>query len=461
MKILLLGMNHRTAPLEVRERFAVDDPGPALAKLCAQEGIEESLILSTCNRVELVVTTREPEAARLFMRHFFRQQLGKGEPSRGEPELDEALYEVSDGDAVSHIMRVTASIDSMVVGEPQILGQVKDAYRAAVESGACGPVLSRLFQHAFSTAKRVKNETRIAQRPVSVARVGVDLARQIFEDFEDKRALLVGAGEMIESALHALRREGLGSVRVANRTRSRAQALAEQFGATPHGLDELDDLLPQVDVVLTCIGGDAHLLDAPRIRDALAKRRWRPLFIIDLGVPRNVDPNVNELDNAFLYDMDDLQDVAAANAESRQRETVQAEDIVAEERQRFDGWLVALQAVPTIRDLRERAETIRTRELERAASRMSLADDQREQLEALTRSIVNKLLHAPLARLRAETDREEGLAMLEAARELFALGERATAPGESGSSAGSAGSDDTAEPAHSAHFADSADSDEE
>jgi glutamyl-tRNA reductase len=428
VKILLLGMNHRTAPLEVRERFAVDDPAPALAKLVSHEGIEESVILSTCNRVELIVTTREPEAARLFMRHFFRHQLGDGDPGREEPDLDDVLYEVADGEAVSHVMRVTASIDSMVVGEPQILGQVKDAYRTAVEHGACGPVLSRLFQHAFSTAKRVKNETRIAERPVSVAKVGVDLARQIFEDFADKRALLVGAGEMIESALHALRREGLGSVRVANRTRSRAQALAEQFGASPHGLDELRDLLPQADVVLTCIGGGAHLLDEERVRTALAKRGRRPIFIIDLGVPRNVDPSVNELDNAFLYDMDDLQDGAASNTEHRQRETVQAEDIVSEERQRFDGWLVALQAVPTIRDLRQRAEDVRTRELGRAVARINLEDAGREQIEALTRSIVNKILHAPLARLRAETDREEGLAMLEAARELFALSDASLPP---------------------------------
>jgi glutamyl-tRNA reductase len=424
-------MNHRTAPLEVRERYAVDDPAPVLRKLVASDEIEEAVIVSTCNRVELLVTSRQPEAARMRIRHCFERDLAGDElpaPEGAAGSLDECAYEYQDREAMSHVFRVTSSIDSMVVGEPQILGQMKEAYRVAVESSACGPVLSRLFQHAFSTAKRVKNETRIAERPVSVARVAVDLARQIFESFEDKQALLVGAGEMIEMALHALQREGLHSVRVANRTRSRAETLAERFGATPHGLDELDILLPGADVVLTCIGGDGYLLDPQRIRRALSSRRGRPIFVIDIGVPRNVDPEVNELDNVFLYDIDDLQDVAATNADQRQRETLRAEEIVLEEQQRFDGWLVALQAVPTIRHLRSRAEAVRTRELERMLARLELAEGQGEQIDYLTRSIVNKILHAPLARLRAETDREEGLAMLEAARSLFALDD-ASAPG--------------------------------
>ncbi len=422
MNILLLGMNHRTAPLELRERYAVEDPVPALRKLHASDEVEEAVIVSTCNRVELVVTTRQAEAARLRMRHFFERELGGEQAPAGVDEpLEDSLYELADSDAMAHVLRVSSSIDSMVVGEPQILGQMKDAYRAAIESGTCGPVLSRLFQHAFSTAKRVRNETRIAERSVSVARVAVDLARQIFEDLVDKRALLVGAGEMIEGAILALQGEGLSQVRVANRTRSRAQALAERFGATPHGLDELDDLMAGADVVLTCIGGDAHLIGVERMRAALERRRGRPIFVIDIGVPRNVDPAINELESVFLYDVDDLQDVAAANAEHRRRETERAEDIVREEQGRFDGWLVALQAVPTIRRLRARADAVRERELDRTLSRLELDDDVAAQVEALTRSIVNKILHAPVARLRAETDREEGLAMLEAARELFAL----------------------------------------
>ena len=420
MKLLLLGMNHRSAPLDVRERFAVSELGPVLQKLAAGDDLEEVVLVSTCNRVEVVATTRHPEAARHRLAGFFSTE-GQGAVA------EEHLYEYRDQEVVRHVFRVASAMDSMVVGEPQILGQLKDAYRDAVESGTCGPILSRLFQRAFSTAKRVKNETRIAERPVSVAKVAVDLARQIFERLDDKSALLVGAGEMIEAALVALQRDGLRELRVANRTVDHANGLARRFGASAHGLDEIDALLGSVDVVLTCIGGDEAVLGAERVERALHGRR-RPIFLIDLGVPRNVDPAVNDLENAYLYDLDDLQDVAAANAAERQRESERGERIVLEEEQRFDGWLVALEAVPTIRHLRARAEAIRTAELERATAALDLDASGLERVEALTRSIGNKILHAPLARLRAETEREEGLAVLEAARALFALDDE-SAPG--------------------------------
>jgi glutamyl-tRNA reductase len=428
VRILLYGMNHRTAPLEVRERFATDDPEPLLRKLVAGGQIEEAVLVSTCNRVEVVVTTHHPEAARHRLRRFFEFDLAGGFLPELERDLDDHLYLRRDREAICHVMRVASAIDSMVVGEPQILGQMKDAYREAVEAGTCGPVLSRLFQRAFSTAKRVRDETRISERPVSVARVAVELAKQIFERFDDKTALLVGAGEMIEAALFALQREGLEKKRVANRTRAHAESLARQFEASAHGLDELDDLLVTSDVVLTCIGGGSALLTRERVRKAVRARRNRPMFFIDMGVPRNVEPEVNRLDSVFLYDMDDLQEVAASNVEERRREAERAERIVVEEQERFDGWMVALQAVPTIKHVRARAEAIRERELDRMLRRMGLDDGQIEAVEQLTRAIVNKILHAPLARLRAETDREEGLAMLEAARALFAL-EDPKAPG--------------------------------
>lgn len=424
MKLLMLGMNHKTAPIEVRERFAVSDLGPVLQKLATVDEIEEVVLVSTCNRVEVVATTRQPEAARMRLHDFFTRTGSPG-PVALRPEH---LYEYWDRDVVRHVFRVASAMDSMVVGEPQILGQLKDAYRDAVESGTCGPVLSRLFQRAFATAKRVKNETRIAERPVSVAKVAVDLTRQIFERLDDKKALLVGAGEMIEAAMVSLRREGLTQLRVANRTVAHARELADRFQATAHGLDELDELLPGADIVLTCVGGDDVLLDLDRVRAAQRARQNRPFFLVDLGVPRNVDPAVNELDTAYLYDVDDLQEVAAANAEERRRESRRGERIVLEEEQRFDGWLVALQAVPAIRHLRARADAIVAQELERFASGVALDAAHLERVEALTRRVVNKLLHAPLARLRAETGREEGLAMLEAARELFALDDT-SAPG--------------------------------
>jgi glutamyl-tRNA reductase len=433
VKILLLGMNHRTAPIELRERFAASDPAAALQKLAESDEIKEAMLLSTCNRVELVVTTHRPAAARHRLLHFMKHDLGSGAlpPS---VSLEDFTYGYEDDEAVAHVFRVASSIDSMVVGEPQILGQVKDAYRAASEMGACGPLLSRLFQRAFATAKRVKNETRIGERPVSVPRVAVRLAGKIFEELSDKTALLIGAGEMIELALESLQREGLTAVRIANRTRKNAAALARRFDASAHEFEELDDLLVEADVVLSCIGGDGPLLDRDRVARALRARDARPVFFIDIGVPRNVDPDVNSLDNAYLYDLDDLQDIADSNAKERRREGQKAEEIIMEEQRGFDGWLIAQQAVPTIRDLRSRAEEIRIGAIDRAAHRLGLDDmqeEQREALDMLTRSIVNKLLHNPLSRLRAESGREEGPVMFEAARELFGLDEREASPDES------------------------------
>jgi glutamyl-tRNA reductase len=429
VKILLLGMNHRTAPLEVRERLAVDDPAPALGKLVACDEVDEAVLLSTCNRIEVVVLTRNSDAARLRLRSFFRRDLAGDALS--DAQLDEYLYEHRDGDAMRHVLRVASSLDSMVVGEPQILGQTKDAYRAAVECGASGPILDRLFQRAFATAKRVRTDTAIAERPVSVARVAVSLARQIFEDFSHKRALLVGAGEMIEMALSALRDAGLQSICVANRSAERAARLAVDFGATAHGLDELPALIAESDVVLTSIAAEHPILTRELLVRALHTRRGRPIFVIDIGVPRNADPAIDELDDVYRYDIDDLASLADENAEERHRETARAEAIVAEEQQRFDGWFAALRAVPTIQHLRRRLEEIRVLEVQRALGRLALGEAEREAVEALTRSLVNKILHGPVTRLRREAGREEGMAYLEVARLLFGLDDDPPAgPGE-------------------------------
>jgi len=421
VRIVLLGMNHRSAPLELRERLAAEDPAPLLQKLVRGDEIDEAVLFSTCNRVEVVAVTRSLEAARLRLRSFFARDLAREDAKIAAGDLQEHLYEHKDGDAMRHVLRVASSLDSMVVGEPQILGQTKEAYRVACECGAAGPLLGRLFQNAFATAKRVRTETRIAERPVSVARVAVELARQIFEDLSEKQALLIGAGEMIEMALELLRDDGLAAIRVVNRTPERAAELARRFGATAHGLDELETLLPEMDVVLTSIGGSRPILSVENISQALRARGNRPVFVIDIGVPRNADPEINRLDNAYLYDIDDLGSMARENEEQRRRETARAEAIVEEQRQRFDGWLAALRAVPTIKHLRERVEAIRTAELERAFRRISLEEEQREAVEALTRSLTNKILHAPLSRLRREAEREEGMAYLEAARVLFGL----------------------------------------
>jgi glutamyl-tRNA reductase len=428
LKILLIGMNHRTAPVEVRERYAAQDPGPALRKLVASDEIGEAVLVSTCNRVDLVVATTRVEDAVLRVHRFFRQDLADADAVADSPSIDEVSYEHRDREAVCHVFRVASSLDSMVVGEPQILGQMKDAYRLAVENRCCGPVLARLFQRAFATAKRVKNETRIAQRPVSVARVGVELAGQIFEDLADKRALLLGAGEMIELALFALQREGLRDVHVVNRTFANAEELAERFAATPHPLDELETLLPESDVVLACVGGERPPLHYALVKRALDERRSRPAFFIDLGVPRNVDARVEGLDNAYVYDMDDLQSVADANAGERRRESDRGEHIVVEEQVAFDAWLTGLRAVPTIRHVRARAEQIRDGEVARLAGRLDLAPSQLEGVHQLTRAIVNKILHAPVAHLRNETEENGDAPVLEVVRAIFALDDEG-APG--------------------------------
>jgi glutamyl-tRNA reductase len=428
VKILLVGMNHRTAPVEVRERFAVDDPRPWLAKLVESPEVDEAVLISTCNRVEVIAAAPNLDAGRHRLRSFFHRELGQAASLPQGRSENAVLYEHVDGDAVRHLFRVAASIDSLVVGEPQILGQVKEAYRVAAEGGTCGPLLNRLFASAFAASKRVRNETEIASRPVSMARVAVDLARQIFETLEDKRALLVGAGEMIEMALEALRGAGLAGVAVANRTPERAGELAVRFGASAHGLDELPALLATSDIVLTSIGADRPLLDVALFEDALRARRRQPIFAIDLGVPRNIDPAVNQLDDVYLYDVDDLGGVAESNAEERRRETVLAEAIVQQEVERWSGWLSALQAVPTIRRLRSRAESIRQSEVDKAIAKLGLDETQQRGVEALTRAVVNKVLHAPVSRLREQAEREGGLAYLEAAKVLFALDDP-SAPG--------------------------------
>ena len=420
MKMILMGMNHESAPVEVRELLAVDEPGPLLQKLVSSDEVEEAAIFSTCNRVEVLVLTRSLENARHRLVSFFNRDLTRDDHSV-EFELDDVTYEYRDDEAVSHVLRVASALDSMVVGEPQILGQTKDAYRLAVECGACGPILGRLFQHAFSTAKRVKTETRIAERPVSVARVAVDLAKQIFENFDEKRALLIGAGEMGETALKTLRKHGLESISIANRTPERAMALATEFGATAHGLDDLEVLLRDSDVVITSIGGDDPILTLELAKQAMRKRRTRPLFVIDIGVPRNADPAIDVIENLYRYDVDDLGAVASKNAKERAREAERGMAIVIEEQQRFDGWFSALRAVPTIRHLRDRAEGVRTSELEKTLGRLDLAENEQAAVDALTKAIVNKILHAPVSRLKREAEREEGMAYLETARVLFGL----------------------------------------
>ena len=422
MNLLLLGINHRTASLELREKFAVDDPKPLLEKLLRTGDILEAVLLSTCNRVEICAVAETMEVGELSLRSFFGRSIAPDHNSF--TELDEAFYCYRGEEAARHLFRVASSIDSMVVGEPQILGQLKEAYREAGTSGACSSKLSRVYQMAFSAAKRVRNETEIALRPVSVAKVAVELALGVFERLDDKTALLVGAGDMIDLALQALRSSGLSQVRVANRTKGRAEELASRFNATAHDLKELEVLATTSDIILTSIAGKEPVFCESLIRKVLSNRDGRPLFIIDIGVPRNVESSADDLENLFRYDMDDLAAVAERNEMERRGEVESAERIIEQEVTKFREWISAQGFIPIIQSLRSRAESIRQKELNRYLNRMSLNPQQAAQADALTKGLVNKLLHEPLSKLRAPGEDSEDL--LRAAELLFALDRPAT-----------------------------------
>lgn len=418
MRLLLVGINHRTASLSLRERFAVSDPKPLLENLTNDGHILEAVLLSTCNRVEVCVVTESFEEAERRINSFFYQELGGREVN--PDELNAALYHYSDADAVRHIMRVTSSIDSMVIGEPQILGQVKDAYRLAIEASSAGTICSRLYQMAFYTAKRVRNETRIFERSVSIARIAVELALRVFESLDEKSALLIGSGEMTELALQALCDAGLTKIRIANRTKASADILASKYEASAHSLDDLEILISESDIVLTSVSSTDHLLSYELIGQIMASRARKPLFVIDIGVPRNVSPEVDTISEVYRYDLDDLAAVASRNAEERRLDVETAEDIVLEESQHFKNWISAQNVVPTIKELLDKAERIRKFELEKFTNSLELNELQSDGVEHLTKAILNKLLHAPLIRLKRR-EGVQGLDEVEMVRSLFDL----------------------------------------
>ena len=405
VSLVLLGVNHNTAPIEVRERLAI--PAGRLADatrtLLHQPGIREGLILSTCNRVELV-TLQEDSAEPAsktdllrFLHEYFSVPPGEIQPH---------LYEFREREAVRHLFRVASSLDSMVVGEPQILGQVKEAYTVAREVGAVAGSLEGLLQRAFTVAKRVRSETQIGSSSVSIASVAVDLAMKIFGSLEGKTVLLVGAGKISELAARHLIQQGASSILVANRTQSRAEKIAEEFaGPRVHteavAFDDLYAQAPRADIVITSTGAPQKIFGASHGQHFLHQRRNRPMFFIDIAVPRDVDPRMNEVEGCFVYDIDDLQQVAQANLADRAREAAAAENIVSREVDKYQQRIQSRDAVPAILALQQNAEVIRAAELERLQSKLAgLSPQQREAVEALTRSLTAKLLHPQLVALR-------------------------------------------------------------
>ncbi len=401
MSLVLLGVNHNTAPIEVRERLAI--PAGRLADatrtLLHQPGIREGLILSTCNRVEIVTLQDETAAMESnkdgllrFLHEYFAVP-----PHTLQPHL----YEFREREAVRHLFRVASSLDSMVVGEPQILGQVKESYTIAREVGAVSSQLDTLIQRAFTVAKKVRSETQIGSSSVSIASVAVDLARNIFGSLQGKTVLLVGAGKMSELAARHLIQQGATNILVANRTQSRAEKIAAEFNGTVIPFDDLYDQADRADIVITSTGAPQKLFGRSHGQHFLYRRRNRPMFFIDIAVPRDVDPGMNDVEGCFVYDIDDLQQVAAANLADRSRETAAAEIIVSDEVEKYHQRLQSRSAVPAILALQQNAEAIREAELARSAKRLAaLTPEQRDAVESLTRSLTAKLLHPQLTALR-------------------------------------------------------------
>jgi glutamyl-tRNA reductase len=417
--IILVGLNHRTAPVEVRERVAFGNGqlGPSLRRLIELEGVTEGAILSTCNRVEVIACGTDAPGVGRVLPAFLAREHGLSEVA-----LAAHLYTHSDREAVRHLFRVAASLDSMVVGEPQILGQLKEQYAAAAAAGASGQVLHRCFHKSFSVAKRVRRETGIAERAVSVGSAAVELAHGIFDSFTDKTALLLGVGTMGEVTARQLLAHGVGSLMVANRTYERAIGIARELGAIAVPWERLGRYLPLADLLVGAASGGDFLLRGAAVEEALRERRRRPIFLIDLAVPRCIDPEVNGLDGAYLFDIDDLEAAIVDNRGARAREAAKAETIVDAEVEAFWRWFASLDAVPVIVALREKLEDIRQRELARSLAALGDVDPrQREVVERLTLSIVKKILHAPLTTLRRQREGPTEAFYAEAARRLFRL----------------------------------------
>ncbi len=420
MKLWITGVNHRTAPVEVRERlaFPAQDLPLALEKLKRAPGLVEGLILSTCNRVEVAVTTDEGTDPRACVEEFFASTQNLSDRTW----LQDYVYGYEGSDAIRHIFRVAASLDSMVVGEPQILGQLKTAYSLAKEAGSLNGFLDTVVTRAFSVAKRVRSETEIGVSAVSVSYAAVELAKEIFGSLNHRKVMLIGAGKMSELAARHLLRSGVGQVLVTNRTRSRAEVLAEMVRGKVIDYSEYLAKLPEADIVITSSGASGYILEKQQMQKIIGARKNRPMFLIDIAVPRNIEPAVNEIENVFLYDIDDLQRVVDTNLKERLNEAAEADKIVAEEVERLESWLRSRQVVPLIVTLQEQLEQMRTAELDRSRAKLAgLTPEQQEAVEALTKSIINKVAHGPIVELRKQAVAANGLPVIETISKIFRL----------------------------------------
>jgi glutamyl-tRNA reductase len=431
MRYQLIGVNHMSAPLEVRERLAI--PESRLPDTCrgltAYPGIEEALVISTCNRVEIVAHTTNGSAdLRGFLHDYFHLTAN---------ELDSHLYEFREKDVVRHIFRVASSLDSMVVGEAQILGQVKEAYATARAVGAVRSHLDQLFTRAFAVAKRVRSETAVGSSSVSIASVAVELAKKIFGSLEGKTVFVVGAGKMSELAARHLMAHGCASIFVSNRTYDRAVGLAQKFNGHAIKFDDLYSTCDRADIVITSTGAPHAIFRREHGEQFLSRRKNRPMFFIDIAVPRDVSPDMAKLDGIFTYDIDDLQQAVSSHAADRRKEAELAEAIISSEVERFEARLHTIDVVPTIVSLQDHLETIRQAEIDRVRSRLGqMSPEQEIAVEALTRGIINKVMHTPITTLKSAAKESEATTIVDVVRRLFNLHEKEVVPSDQKNEAG-------------------------
>lgn len=434
MRVAVVGLSHRTASIELRERFAhhTRDIEAALTNLTNDEFIEEACIVSTCNRVEYyVASNRDPTA---MLRSLKTHVLGLS--ALPPSELDPHLYIHEGPEGLHHLFRVASSLDSMVVGEPQILGQVKEAYRAASDASQLGANLTRAFSRAFNVAKRVRTETGIAENAVSMSFAAVELGREIFDSLEGKQVLLIGAGKMAGLASKHLMASGVREVRVASRSMASAQRLADEIGGLASSLGDLPILLNEADIVISSTAAPGYVVPKDMMAKVVRKRRYRPILFVDIAVPRDIDPDVADLDNVFVYDVDDLEQVLELNRESRAREAAAAEKIIEEELESYVRWAKSQQVVPVIKALRTHASQIAQTEVGRTIANIREPDKKTAQsVKAMGNAIVNKMLHPVLTRLKEEGAHGDPQHLLDALVELFDLDlvveEEKSAPDES------------------------------
>jgi glutamyl-tRNA reductase len=422
MRFQLIGVNHNSAPLEVRERLAIPESRlpDACRDLSAHPGIEEAMVISTCNRVELIAHTTNGHAdLRAFLQQHFHLK---------PEELEPHLYEFREKDAVRHVFRVASSLDSMVVGEAQILGQVKEAYATARAVGSVRGQLDQLFTRAFAVAKRVRTETEVGSSSVSIASVAVELAKKIFGTLQGKTVFIVGAGKMSELAARHLLAHGCASIFVSNRTYDRAVGLAHKFNGQAIKFDDLYNTCDRADIVITSTGSPHAIFRREHGEQFLQRRKNKPMFFIDIAVPRDVSPDMAKLDGIFTYDLDDLQQAVSSHVADRRKEAELAEAIISIEVERFEARLHTLDVVPTIVSLQDHLETIRQAEIDRVRGRMGhLTPEQELAVEALTRGIINKVMHTPITALKTAAKESEATTVIEVVRRLFNLHEKEAA----------------------------------